>query len=81
MKFYQLNYDFGDSLKYNVIKYYQHYNSAKQVLNELVDQALTQNGAIKYVCSSHGHFLNYVWVAANDHTILNVTITELSMED
>lgn len=81
MKFYQLNYDFGDPLNCNVYKYFQSYDNAKRAMDQLISQALTQEGAKKYACSSHEHFLDYAWVATNNHTILNVTITELSMED
>ena len=81
MKFYRLNYDFGDPLKRSIFKHYQSYDNAKRTMDQLINQALTQKGAKKYGYPNPKHFLNYVWVANNDHTILDVTITELSMED
>ena len=58
MKFYQLNYNFGDPLK-GVFKYYQNHDNAKRAMDQLISQALTQNGAEKYSFPSHGHF-NYL---------------------
>lgn len=80
MKFYQLNYNFGDPIN-GVFKYYQNQDNAKRAMDQLISQALTQEGAKKYVCSSHEYFLDYVWVTNNKNTILNVTITELRTED
>ena len=81
MKFYQLNYDFGDPLNYNASKYYQNYDNAKRAMDQLVTQAMDQKGAKKYSCPSQGHYLGFVWVINDNHTILNVTITELRTED
>ena len=78
MKFYQLNYYFGDPLK-SVFKYYRNRDNAKRAMDQLISQALTQNGAEKYSFPSHGHF--YAWVTNNKNTILNVDITELNTED
>lgn len=80
MKFYQLNYNFGDPLK-GVFKYYRNRDNAKRAMDQLINQALTQEGAEKYGFPSRGHYLGYVWVTNNKHTILNVTITELRTED
>ena len=78
MKFYQLNYYFGDPLK-GVFKYYQNRDNAKRAMDHLISQALTQDGAEKYSFPSHGHC--YGWVTNNKSTILNVDITELNTED
>ena len=78
MKFYQLNYYFGDPLK-SVFKYYRNRDNAKRAMDQLISQALTQEGAEKYSFPSHGHF--YAWVTNNKNTILNVDITELNTED
>lgn len=81
MKFYQLTYDFGNPLDCNVFKYYRNYDNAKRTMDQLIIQAMDQKGAKRHSCSSHDHLLDYVWVINDNHTILNVTIAELSMED
>ena len=81
MKFYRLNYYFGDPLKHSIFKYFRNYDNAKQAMDQLITQALTQKGAKKYGYPSPEYFLDYVWVANNKRTILDVMITELSMED
>ena len=81
MKFYRLNYDFGDPLKHSIFKHYQSYGNAKRAMDQLITQALTHKGAKKYGYPSPKHFLNYAWVATTNCTILDVTITELRTED